>query len=43
MDHRKHTENNIPTLIIGEPQAVFAHNIFTLADIVPCIARVLFD
>lgn len=43
MDHRKHTENNIPTLVIGEPQAVFAYNIFTLADIVPCIARVLFD
>ncbi len=38
---RNHTENDVPTLIIGARHAEFAENIATLADLAPRIAKFL--
>ncbi len=39
---RKHTENDVPTVIIGARKNDFADGFHTLADIVPNMARLLF-
>jgi bisphosphoglycerate-independent phosphoglycerate mutase (AlkP superfamily) len=41
--HTKHTENDVPTVIIGSGGAAFAEGLTTLADIVPRMGRVLFE
>jgi len=41
LTHGKHTENDVPTLIIGEGAEEFANGITTLADIVPQMAAYL--
>ncbi len=38
---RRHTENDVPTQIIGKGAAAFADDVTTLADLVPAIHRVL--
>jgi len=43
MSHGKHTENDVPTLVIGDGSAEFAASIHTLADLVPAMAHALFD
>lgn len=46
MEHigdRRHTENNVPTLIIGNAKEAFAHNFSQLTDFVPRMAQYLFD
>jgi bisphosphoglycerate-independent phosphoglycerate mutase (AlkP superfamily) len=40
---RKHTENDVPTVIVGSQRAHFLHNFKTLADLVPRMAQLLFD
>lgn len=39
---RKHTENDVPTVIIGSEKQVVAQGLSTLADLVPGMAKVLF-
>lgn len=39
--NRKHTENDVPTVIIGKQKMSFAHDFRTLADIVPHMASLL--
>jgi hypothetical protein len=41
--NRKHTENDVPTVIIGQKRHVFSNQLQTLADIVPIMAQLLFD
>lgn len=41
--NRKHTENDVPSVIIGAERNVFASGFNTLADFVPIMARLLFD
>jgi 2,3-bisphosphoglycerate-independent phosphoglycerate mutase len=43
MSHTKHTENDVPTVIIGNGAAAFAQGLQTLADIVPRMGAYLFD
>jgi hypothetical protein len=40
--NRRHTENDVPTLIIGSQKAAFADGLTTLADLVPRMAALLF-
>lgn len=40
--HRKHTENDVPTLIIGDGKEDFAENFTSLQDFVPRMAKLLF-
>ena len=40
--NRKHTENDVPTLVIGGRRHEFAKNITDLSDLVPAIQRLLF-
>jgi 2,3-bisphosphoglycerate-independent phosphoglycerate mutase len=42
LSHTKHTENDVPTVIIGSGAAQFAEGLTTLADLVPRMGRVLF-
>ncbi len=42
LSHSKHTENDVPTLIIGEGKERFAEGVHTLADLVPRMAEYLF-
>jgi 2,3-bisphosphoglycerate-independent phosphoglycerate mutase len=42
LSHTKHTENDVPTVIIGSGAEAFAEGLTTLADIVPRMGRVLF-
>jgi hypothetical protein len=42
VSHTKHTENDVPTLIIGSGKHTFADGLITLADIVPRMAAYLF-
>ena len=39
---RNHTENDVPTLIIGRDKAAFAEGLTDLTGLVPRMARVLF-
>jgi hypothetical protein len=41
--NRKHTENDVPTVIIGQKRHAFSDQLKTLADIVPIMAQLLFD
>ncbi|PJF40046.1 MAG: hypothetical protein D6737_19150 [Chloroflexi bacterium] len=41
--NRKHTENDVPTVIIGNARHTFAEGFNTLADIVPRMESLLFD
>lgn len=41
--NRKHTENDVPTVIIGDQKMLFADEFSTLADFVPRMAKLLFD
>jgi hypothetical protein len=41
LSHGKHTENDVPTLIIGRDAARIADSISTLADIAPAVLRAL--
>jgi bisphosphoglycerate-independent phosphoglycerate mutase (AlkP superfamily) len=41
LSHGKHTENDVPTVIIGSHRQTCAADIRTLADIVPAMARFL--
>jgi len=43
LSHGKHTENDVPTLIIGEGKEAFAEGLTDLAGLVPRMARVLFS
>ncbi|NDJ63023.1 MAG: hypothetical protein GYB67_18025 [Chloroflexi bacterium] len=40
--HGKHTENDVPTLIVGAEKAAFADGLTTLADLTPHMGRFLF-
>jgi len=42
LSHTKHTENDVPTLIVGEGKERFADGLHTLADLVPQMAQFLF-
>ncbi|MCC6801531.1 MAG: hypothetical protein IT319_01505 [Anaerolineae bacterium] len=42
LSHTKHTENDVPTLIVGDGHVRFADGVHTLADLVPQMARYLF-
>jgi hypothetical protein len=42
MNHGKHTENDVPTIVIGEGKEAFAEGLTTLADLVPLMATHLF-
>lgn len=42
MNHGKHTENDVPTVVIGEGKEAFAEGLTTLADLVPHMAAYLF-
>ena len=39
---RHHTENDVPTVIIGDQKTAFADDFHTLADLVPHMVRLLF-
>lgn len=41
--NRNHTENDVPTLIIGQEKATFAENFHDLSDFVPHMAKLLFS
>ena len=41
MAHKKHTENDVPTVIIGEGKENFGQGLMSLADIVPRMETVL--
>lgn len=43
VSHTKHTENDVPTVIIGEGKEAFAEGLNTLADLVPRMATFLFE
>jgi len=43
LSHGKHTENDVPTIIIGQEKARFAEGLHTLADLVPRMADYLFS
>ncbi|MEO8609788.1 MAG: hypothetical protein ABI690_17985 [Chloroflexota bacterium] len=40
--NRNHTENDVPTFVIGKEKAAFAENFHALNDIVPHMAKLLF-
>lgn len=40
--NRNHTENDVPTLVIGKEKSAFAENFHALNDIVPHMAKLLF-
>ena len=40
---RRHTENDVPTIIIGHEKSVFLNEFSSLADFVPHMAQLLFD
>jgi 2,3-bisphosphoglycerate-independent phosphoglycerate mutase len=40
--NRNHTENDVPTLVIGSEKMAFAEDFHTLSDIVPHMAKLLF-
>jgi hypothetical protein len=40
---RKHTENDVPTVVTGQQRNLFRQNFSTLADYVPHMAELLFD
>ena len=42
VSHTKHTENDVPTVIIGNGKETFADDLNTLADLVPHMAAFLF-
>jgi 2,3-bisphosphoglycerate-independent phosphoglycerate mutase len=42
MSHRKHTCNDVPTVIIGAARDAFCADFSTLADLVPVMRRLLF-
>lgn len=42
LSHKKHTENDVPTLVIGKGKEAFVEGLHTLADIVPRMATYLF-
>jgi 2,3-bisphosphoglycerate-independent phosphoglycerate mutase len=42
LSHTKHTENLVPTVIIGDGKEAFAEGVRSLADLVPQMARYLF-
>lgn len=42
LSHGKHTENDVPTLIIGAGKERFAANLRSLADLVPAMSEFLF-
>lgn len=42
LSHGKHTENDVPTVIIGSGKETFADGLQTLADIAPRVATFLF-
>jgi hypothetical protein len=42
LSHTKHTENLVPTVIIGNGKEAFAEGVRSLADLVPQMARYLF-
>lgn len=39
--HRQHTDNPVPTILVGQNHAAYAAQIRTLADIAPVVRRVL--
>ncbi len=41
LSHGKHTENDVPTLIVGKGKDYFAEGLLTLADLTPRIAEYL--
>jgi 2,3-bisphosphoglycerate-independent phosphoglycerate mutase len=41
--NRNHTENDVPTVIIGQEKAAFAQNFHDLTDFVPHMAKLLFN
>lgn len=41
--NRNHTENDVPTVIIGQEKAAFAENFHNLSDFVPHMAKFLFS
>ncbi|MBE2182492.1 MAG: hypothetical protein IAE89_03615 [Anaerolineae bacterium] len=43
LSHKKHTENDVPTVIIGAGREEIASSIHTLADITPGIETFLYD
>ena len=43
VSNRKHTENDVPTVIIGAEKNAFTNGFNTLADFVPIMSRLLFD
>ncbi|MFQ3565529.1 MAG: hypothetical protein SNJ59_00885 [Aggregatilineales bacterium] len=43
MSHSKHTENDVPTVIIGAEREAFAEKIHTLSDLVPAMSAYLFS
>lgn len=43
LSHTKHTENDVPTVIIGAGKEMFATGLHTLADIVPRMSHFLFN
>ena len=43
LSHGKHTENDVPTVIIGNGKERFAEGLHTLADLVPRMADFLFS
>ncbi len=42
LSHGKHTENDVPTVIIGDGKERFAESLHSLADLVPQMAQFLF-
>jgi hypothetical protein len=43
ISHTKHTENDVPTVVIGEGKEAFAEGLNTLADLVPRMGTFLFN
>lgn len=43
IDHRNHTENDVPTVIIGHKKDIFATGFAALTDFVPRMAELLFN
>lgn len=43
LSHTKHTENDVPTVVIGHDRRAFADGLHTLADITPHMAAYLFS
>jgi bisphosphoglycerate-independent phosphoglycerate mutase (AlkP superfamily) len=42
MSHGKHTENDVPTVVIGTGHAQRTASLYTLADIAPMVTHFLF-